>query len=35
MSLPPRVRWVYEHQPAPGSEEARLVEILRHPRDWA
>jgi coproporphyrinogen III oxidase len=35
MSLPPRVRWVYDHQPARGSEEARLVEVLRAPRDWA
>ncbi len=35
MSLPPRVRWVYDIQPEPGSEEARLVEVLRHPRSWA
>jgi coproporphyrinogen III oxidase len=35
MSLPPVVQWVYDHQPAPGSEEARLIEVLRHPRDWA
>jgi coproporphyrinogen III oxidase len=35
MSLPPRVRWAYDHRPAPGSEEARLLEVLRHPRDWA
>jgi len=35
MSLPPRVRWGYAHEPEPGSEEARLVEVLRHPRDWA
>jgi coproporphyrinogen III oxidase len=35
MSLPPRVRWVYDHQPAPGSEEARLVDVLRTPREWA
>jgi coproporphyrinogen III oxidase len=35
MSLPPRVRWVYDFQPKPGSEEARLVEALRHPRSWA
>ena len=34
MSLPPRVRWVYDHHPAPGSEEARLVEVLTHPREW-
>ncbi|WP_375768313.1 oxygen-dependent coproporphyrinogen oxidase [Archangium gephyra] len=35
MSLPPQVRWRYDHHPAPGSEEARLVEVLRNPRDWA
>lgn len=35
VSLPPRVRWVYDFQVAPGSEEARLVEVLRHPRPWA
>jgi coproporphyrinogen III oxidase len=35
MSLPPQVRWRYDHHPAPGSEEARLVEVLRAPRDWA
>ncbi|MFL5299538.1 MAG: oxygen-dependent coproporphyrinogen oxidase [Anaeromyxobacteraceae bacterium] len=35
MSLPPRVRWTYDHHPAEGSDEARLVEALRTPRDWA
>ena len=34
MSLPPRVRWRYDHHPAPGTPEARLVEVLRHPREW-
>jgi coproporphyrinogen III oxidase len=34
MSMPPRARWVYDHQPAPGTEEARLVEVLRAPRAW-
>ncbi len=34
MSLPPRARWVYDHHPAPGSEEAKLVEVLRAPRAW-
>jgi coproporphyrinogen III oxidase len=34
VSLPPMVRWVYDAQPLPGSEEARLVEVLRHPRSW-
>ncbi len=35
MSLPPRVRWPYDHRPAPGSREAALLEVLRAPRDWA
>lgn len=35
VSLPPRVRWLYDVRPLPGSEEARLVEVLRHPRPWA
>jgi coproporphyrinogen III oxidase len=34
MSLPPRVRWVYDHHPEPASEEARLIEVLRSPREW-
>jgi coproporphyrinogen III oxidase len=33
MSLPPRARWGYNYQPAPGSPEAELVEYLK-PRDW-
>ncbi len=33
MSLPPRARWVYDHRPAPGSEEERLVKALV-PREW-
>jgi coproporphyrinogen III oxidase len=35
MSLPPRVRWVYAHDPEPGSREGALVEVLRRPRGWA
>jgi coproporphyrinogen III oxidase len=35
MSLPPRVRWTYGHAPAPGSEEERLLEVVRRPREWA
>ena len=35
MSLPPRVQWRYDFMPQEGSEEARLVEILKNPRDWA
>lgn len=35
MSLPPRVRWAYDHRPAPGSREAALLEVLRTARDWS
>jgi coproporphyrinogen III oxidase len=35
MSLPPRVRWAYDHRPEPGSPEERLLAVLRAPRDWA
>ena len=35
MSLPPRVRWVYDHHPAPGTPEAELLDVLVHPREWA
>jgi coproporphyrinogen III oxidase len=34
MSLPPLVRWQYNWQPAPGSEEARLYDRYLKPRDW-
>jgi coproporphyrinogen III oxidase len=34
MSLPPVVRWAYDHRPAEGSREAALLEVLRHPREW-
>jgi coproporphyrinogen III oxidase len=34
MSLPPRVRWDYNIEPAAGSEEAKLVEVLKSPREW-
>ncbi|HYM21137.1 MAG TPA: oxygen-dependent coproporphyrinogen oxidase [Candidatus Kapabacteria bacterium] len=34
MSLPTTARWEYDHQPRKGSEEARLVEVLKHPREW-
>jgi coproporphyrinogen III oxidase len=35
MSLPPRVRWVYDHRPPEGSPEARLLDVLKTPREWA
>ena len=34
MSLPAHVQWQYNHIPAEGSEEARLVEVLKNPRSW-
>jgi coproporphyrinogen III oxidase len=34
MSLPPLVRWEYDWQPAPGSDEARLYRDYLRPRDW-
>ena len=34
MSLPPRVQWVYDHQPEKGSEEEKLINILMHPKQW-
>ncbi len=34
MSLPPIVQWKYNHHPAPGSEEARLINVLKKPREW-
>ncbi|MDT0685450.1 oxygen-dependent coproporphyrinogen oxidase [Autumnicola psychrophila] len=34
MSLPPHVQWVYDHHPEPGSEEEKLLEVLREPRRW-
>lgn len=34
MSLPPHVQWRYDHQPEQGSEEAKLLEVLQHPKEW-
>jgi len=34
MSLPPHVQWVYDYNPEPNSEEARLLEVLKTPVDW-
>jgi len=34
MSLPPSVQWNYNVQPKPDSREAKLLEVLRTPRDW-
>ncbi|AWA29185.1 oxygen-dependent coproporphyrinogen oxidase [Flavobacterium magnum] len=34
MSLPPRVQWVYDHHPAAGSEEEKLIKVLESPINW-
>lgn len=43
MSLPPEVKWLYDHKPEPprsagtrraGLREAKLIEVLQHPKDW-
>ncbi|XP_035729261.1 oxygen-dependent coproporphyrinogen-III oxidase-like isoform X2 [Vespa mandarinia] len=34
MSLPLNAKWEYMHEPNPNSEEAKLVEVLKNPRDW-
>jgi coproporphyrinogen III oxidase len=34
MSLPLTARWEIDHRPEPGSDEERLVEVLKSPRSW-
>jgi coproporphyrinogen III oxidase len=34
MSLPPTVRFEYNYQPEPGSEEDKLLQACLHPVDW-
>ncbi|CAA9524949.1 MAG: Coproporphyrinogen III oxidase, aerobic [uncultured Segetibacter sp.] len=34
MSLPPTVRFEYNYQPQPGSEEDKLLEACLHPKEW-
>jgi len=34
MSLPPTVRFEYNYQPEPGSEEDKLQQVCLHPKDW-
>ncbi|HTG57291.1 MAG TPA: coproporphyrinogen III oxidase, partial [Niabella sp.] len=34
MSLPATVRFDYNYQPVPGSEEDRLLQACKHPREW-
>jgi coproporphyrinogen III oxidase len=35
MSLPTLARWDYDHHPAVGSAEEKLVNVLKFPREWA
>jgi coproporphyrinogen III oxidase len=34
MSLPPTVRFEYDHRPEPGSPEEELLQACLHPREW-
>lgn len=34
MSLPPHVQWQYNHHPDSGSEEEKLVNVLKEPQKW-
>ena len=34
MSLPPIVQWKYNHQPEENSEEAKLLDVLKKPKNW-
>ena len=34
MSLPPTVRFEYNYQPGPGSEEDKLLQVCLQPKDW-
>lgn len=34
MSLPSTASWVYDHHPEPGSDEDKLLQVLKNPVDW-
>jgi coproporphyrinogen III oxidase len=34
MSLPPTVQWAYNAQPEEGSDEAKLLTVLKNPKNW-
>lgn len=34
MSLPETARWQYNHTPEPGSEEDKMLQVFKQPRDW-
>jgi len=35
VSAPPMVKWVFNYTPKEGSEEAKIMEVLKNPREWA
>ncbi|KAF3690881.1 Oxygen-dependent coproporphyrinogen-III oxidase, mitochondrial [Channa argus] len=34
MSLPLTARWEYMHEPAKGTKEAQMLEVLKNPKEW-
>ncbi|GAB3425349.1 oxygen-dependent coproporphyrinogen oxidase [Niabella aquatica] len=34
MSLPPTVKFIYDYHPEPGTEEDKLLQACKQPRDW-
>lgn len=34
MSLPPHVQWHYDYHPKKGSDEEKLLEVLKNPKEW-
>jgi coproporphyrinogen III oxidase len=34
MSLPPTVRFDYNYNPSPNSEEEKLIDVLSQPKEW-
>ncbi len=34
MSLPPHVQWHYNYHPKTGSEEGKLIDVLKKPKNW-
>ena len=34
MSLPLNARWEYMYKVKEGSREAKLVQVLKHPKEW-
>ena len=34
MSMPPKVKWIYDFKPEKQSDEEKLVKILESPKNW-